>query len=109
MLSLALYRPFGIAGVVVGTAISNASMTAQQIYFLRRELHGFEIARTIRGRPRRRSPRRGGRLAAYGLHHFLQDLLGGSLVAQILTSGSRSGRVRGLLRPRPARRGSRRP
>jgi putative peptidoglycan lipid II flippase len=38
--SVALYKPFGIAGIVVGTAASSAAMTVAQMHFLRRELHG---------------------------------------------------------------------
>jgi putative peptidoglycan lipid II flippase len=38
--SVALYKPFGIAGIVVGTAASSAAMTFAQMHYLRRELHG---------------------------------------------------------------------
>jgi putative peptidoglycan lipid II flippase len=38
--SVALYKPFGIPGIVVGTAASSAAMTFAQIHYLRRELHG---------------------------------------------------------------------
>ncbi|MGZ6663015.1 MAG: murein biosynthesis integral membrane protein MurJ, partial [Solirubrobacteraceae bacterium] len=38
--SVALYKPFGIAGIVIGTGVSSAAMTVAQMYFLRRELHG---------------------------------------------------------------------
>ena len=38
--SVALYSPFGIAGIVIGTGVSSAVMTLAQMYFLRRELHG---------------------------------------------------------------------
>ena len=38
--SVALYKPFGIAGIVIGTGVSSAVMTVAQMYFLRRELHG---------------------------------------------------------------------
>src|SRR4051812_21640106 len=44
--SLALYQPFGIAGLVIGTVIGNAGMMAGQAYFLRRQLHGLEGRRT---------------------------------------------------------------
>jgi putative peptidoglycan lipid II flippase len=47
--SLALYKPFGIAGPVIGTAVASAAMTLGQVYRLRIELHGFEIVRTLRG------------------------------------------------------------
>ena len=44
--SFALYQPFGIAGLVIGTIVGNAGMLAGQWLFLRRELHGMEGRRT---------------------------------------------------------------
>jgi putative peptidoglycan lipid II flippase len=38
--SLALYRPLGIPGLVIGTAVASAGMTLGQWIFLRRELEG---------------------------------------------------------------------
>jgi putative peptidoglycan lipid II flippase len=38
--SVALYGPFGVPGIVVGTAVSSCAMTLAQMHFLRRELHG---------------------------------------------------------------------
>ena len=88
MLSLALYKPFGIAGVVIGTAVSNAVMTAQQIYFLRRELHGFEIARTIRAFATMVGAAAAFGVAAYLGWSLLDDLLGRALIAQIVSVGA---------------------
>jgi len=47
--SAALYKPLGIAGVVIGTAVASAAMTVGQAYRIRQELHGFEIVRTLHG------------------------------------------------------------
>ncbi len=44
--SLALYQPFGIAGLVIGTVVGNAGMFAGQSFYLRRELQGLEGRRT---------------------------------------------------------------
>ncbi|HSD77533.1 MAG TPA: polysaccharide biosynthesis C-terminal domain-containing protein, partial [Solirubrobacteraceae bacterium] len=45
--SIALYRPLGIAGIVIGTAVGSAAMSAVQVLVLRRELHGrLEVGRT---------------------------------------------------------------
>jgi putative peptidoglycan lipid II flippase len=47
--SVALYSPFGIPGIVVGTGVSSAVMTVAQGHFLRRELHGrLEGRRTVK-------------------------------------------------------------
>jgi putative peptidoglycan lipid II flippase len=48
LLSLLLYRPFGIAGPVIGTAVASAGMTFAQARYLRRELDGsFEGQATL--------------------------------------------------------------
>src|SRR5205807_7688506 len=47
-ISLALYGPFGIAGLVIGTLVGNLTMLAGQALYLRRELRGLEGARTVR-------------------------------------------------------------
>src|SRR4051812_13056514 len=38
--SLALYKPYGIAGLVIGTAVASAGMTITQAFALRRALQG---------------------------------------------------------------------
>ena len=47
VVSLALYRPFGIAGIVVGTAASSAATTVLLARLARRELDGLEGRETI--------------------------------------------------------------
>ena len=44
--SALLYGPLGIPGIVIGTLAGNVVMTAGQVHYLRRELHGFEGRRT---------------------------------------------------------------
>jgi putative peptidoglycan lipid II flippase len=88
VLALALYKPFGIAGIVAATAIATAAMTVGQAWALRNSLDGFEIARTLRALA--------GMLAAAALfagvawatHRFLEESLGLSLPAQILSVGA---------------------
>ena len=48
VVSLALYQPFGIAGIVLGTTVSNVVMTLLLGHRLRRELGGLEVMRTLR-------------------------------------------------------------
>jgi putative peptidoglycan lipid II flippase len=45
--SFALYRPFGVAGIVVGTAAGSVAMAIAQAVLLRRELGGIDAARTL--------------------------------------------------------------
>ena len=40
VVSLALYKPLGIAGPVIGTVVASAGMTAAQMVYLRRQLGG---------------------------------------------------------------------
>ncbi len=48
ILSLLLYKPFGIAGPVIGTAVASAGMTFAQGWYLRQELDGsFEGRATL--------------------------------------------------------------
>ncbi len=44
--SLALYKPLGIAGVVLGTVVSNALLTVLEAIYLRRVLGGLELRET---------------------------------------------------------------
>ncbi len=85
--SLALYKPLGIAGIVIGTAVSNAVMAVQQIYYLRRELQGFEIVRTVTSLAKMVAAAIGFGLAAYAGWWLLDQALGRGLVAQIVSVG----------------------
>jgi putative peptidoglycan lipid II flippase len=87
--SLALYKPFGIAGLVVGTAVASIGMTAGQAWRLRTLLHStLEGRRTLLAvvQMLAASALLGG--AAYGVWWGLDDVLGRSLPAQIVSVGS---------------------
>jgi len=49
LVSVALYEPLGIAGIVVGTAVGNLVMVLGELVALRRALGGFELRRTLDG------------------------------------------------------------
>jgi putative peptidoglycan lipid II flippase len=86
--SVALYEPFGIAGIVVGTAASSAAMTAAQMHFLRRELHGrLETRRTaaVVVQLLLASALLAG--AAYAVWYVLDRALGRGLFGQIASVG----------------------
>jgi putative peptidoglycan lipid II flippase len=86
--SVALYKPLGITGLVLGTGISNAALTVAEVVWLRRELHGFELRRSLRAIA--------GMLAgavvmggvAYGAWWALDQALGRALPAQIVSVGA---------------------
>ena len=96
--SVALYKPFGIAGIVIGTGVSSAVMTLAQMCFLRRELHGrLDVRRTLVVVDPDHARLRAARGAAYGTWYLLDQALGVGLLAQLLSVGVGSlGRVRRL-------------
>jgi putative peptidoglycan lipid II flippase len=88
IVSLALYGPFGIAGIVIGTAVASAVMTALQAQGLRILLRGFEVGRSLRtaGEILIASVPLG--IVAYGVWYGLDQALGRSLIAQVISVGS---------------------
>ncbi|MEA2127310.1 MAG: putative peptidoglycan lipid flippase [Solirubrobacteraceae bacterium] len=88
IVSIVLVGPFGIAGVVVGTAVASAAMAAGQAYYLRRELsgrlEGYETTRAI-ARITLACVLLAG--ISYGVWYVVDGLLGRSLPAQIISVG----------------------
>jgi putative peptidoglycan lipid II flippase len=86
--SVALYGPFGIAGIVIGTAVSSAVMTLAQMHFLRRELHGrLEVRRTLTVTAQITVAAALLAGAAYVVWYGLDRALGEGVPAQILSVG----------------------
>ena len=87
LVSLALYKPLGIGGIVIGTAVSNLVLTLLEARRLRRELGGLEVARTLRAAALMlaASAVLGG--VAYGVWYAIDDVLGRSLPAQLVSVG----------------------
>jgi putative peptidoglycan lipid II flippase len=86
--SVALYKPFGIPGLVIGTGVSSAVMTLAQTYFLRRELGGRLDARrtvVVAIQVTLASALLAG--ASYGTWHVLDRALGVDLPAQVVSVG----------------------
>lgn len=88
VLSFAFYKPFGIAGVVAATAISSVVMTVQQVVYLRRQLSGFDVARTLRGLAGMTAAAAVAGALAYAVQDLLEDAIGASLIAQVVTVGA---------------------
>jgi len=88
IVSVALYEPFGIAGIVVGTAASSAAMTLAQLHFLRRELHGrLEGRETLLGVTRMTAAAALLSVVAYGVWYVLDRRLGSGLPGQVVSVG----------------------
>ncbi|HMH46304.1 MAG TPA: polysaccharide biosynthesis C-terminal domain-containing protein, partial [Solirubrobacteraceae bacterium] len=88
VVSIALYKPFGIAGLIIGTVVANAVMTALQLQRLRIGFNGrVEGGQTtmITARIVVASALLAG--VSWGVWRLLDGALGGSLAAQIVSVG----------------------
>jgi putative peptidoglycan lipid II flippase len=88
LVSLALYKPFGIAGLVIGTAVASFGMTLGQGMALRRRVPTLEAAATIRAFVliTLASALLGG--VAWVVWSVLDDALGRGIVGQIISVGT---------------------
>ena len=88
IVSLALYKPYGIAGLVIGTAVASAGMAATQAFYLRNQLGGdlegrrtgsavfaIAMASLLLG------------VVSYVVYELLDALFGRSLPGQIISVG----------------------
>ncbi len=86
LISVLLYKPLGVAGLVIGTGVSNAGMTFAQLWVLRGELGG-----RVEGRAILRTTIQIVIAAAVlgGISYFVwwgaDDALGKSLISQIIS------------------------
>jgi putative peptidoglycan lipid II flippase len=83
-LAAALYGPFGIAGIVVGTVAGTVTMCLAQGWLLRGELGGVEGKRTLGAALRMLAAAAVLAAVAYGAWRALDGLLGGGSFAQAL-------------------------
>ena len=84
----ALYGPMGIGGVVLGTVVATAAMTVGQAYFLRRRTGGLQLGTTLRASAKMIFAAAILGVVAYGTWYVLDEALGRSLAAQIISVGS---------------------
>jgi putative peptidoglycan lipid II flippase len=85
IVSLALYEPLGIGGIVIGTLMSNLVLTVLEARRLRTEIGGLEIARTLRAAALMIAAAALLAGVAYVTWYGLDQLLGRSLPAQIVS------------------------
>ncbi len=86
VVSVALYGPFGIPGIVVGTAASSAAMTLAQVYYLRRELHGqLEGRATLLAVAQMTVASAALAGATYGVWRVLDAALGRDVLGQVVS------------------------
>lgn len=88
IVSIALYKPLGIAGLVIGTLSANVVMTALQLYRLRQGLNGrLEGSQTLMITVRIVIASALMAALSFGVWKGIDAALGRSLVAQILSVG----------------------
>jgi putative peptidoglycan lipid II flippase len=87
-LAAALYGPFGIAGIVLGTVAGTVTMCLAQGWLLRGELGGIEGRRTLGAAIRMLAAGALLGAVAYGVWKGLDSALGRSLIGQILSVGT---------------------
>ena len=88
VVSLILLGILGIAGIVIGTAVASAAMTVGQAVYLRRELHGFQIDRTLRTSATMLGAAALLAAVSFTTHWLIDESLGRSLPAQLLSVGA---------------------
>jgi putative peptidoglycan lipid II flippase len=86
--SAALYEPLGIAGVVLGTVVSTAAMTAGQAFYLRRRIGGLQLGTTATTTAKITLAAAALGATAYGTWYALDDALGDSFAAQVIAVGT---------------------
>jgi putative peptidoglycan lipid II flippase len=88
IVSVALYKPFGVAGLVIGTVSSNVALAAGQAWGVRRLLHGdLDGPRTIAAITRITLASAVLAAVTYFVWWGLDSALGRSLPAQIISVG----------------------
>jgi len=85
--AFALYKPFGIAGIVIGTVAGTLVMTIAQGWILRGALGGIEGARMLAATVRMLAAAALLAGVSYGAWYGIDDLLGRSLPAQVASVG----------------------
>ena len=85
--SVALYEPFGIAGIVIGTVVSTAATTVAQGARLRKELGRLEVRATLTAVLKMLVAAAALAVVAYLAWRGLDELLGRGLAAQFVSVG----------------------
>lgn len=84
----ALYKPFGVGGIVAGTGIGTSAAVFSQAYILRRKFHGLELGRLLSTVIRISIASAGLAGISWVIWHTLNSALGEGTVAQIISLGA---------------------
>ncbi len=86
--SYLLSKPFGIAGIVIGTTLSNVALVVAEAIILRRVLGGFETRRTLLALVQMLVGAVILGAITYAVWWGLHDVFGISLLAQVVSVGA---------------------
>jgi putative peptidoglycan lipid II flippase len=87
LVALALYAPFGVAGVVLGTVLGTIGMTVVQGLILRKDLHGIEGKLTLTTAAKILLASACLGLVSYGLWRELASTVGAGGLAEVVSLG----------------------
>jgi putative peptidoglycan lipid II flippase len=87
-LSAILYKPFGIAGIVLGSVAGTLTMASLQGWKLSQLLHGIEGRRSLGAILKMFLAAAALAGVSYGVWYGLDQALGRSLIAQIVSLGT---------------------
>jgi putative peptidoglycan lipid II flippase len=87
IVALALYSPFGVGGIVVGTVVATIASVVAQAVVLRRLLGGIELGRLIDNAVRVTISAAALAGVSYLVWYGLDDALGRDTIAQIISLG----------------------
>jgi putative peptidoglycan lipid II flippase len=88
IVALALYAPFGVGGIVVGTVVATLASVVAQATILRRQLGGLELTRLVDGTIRVTAAAALLAGVSYLVWDLLDDALGRGTAAQIASLGT---------------------
>jgi putative peptidoglycan lipid II flippase len=86
--ALALYKPFGVGGIVAGTGVGTSAAVFAQAYILRRKFGGLELGRLLSTTIRISIASLVLAAVSWGIWDILDSALGRSTVAQIISLGT---------------------
>ncbi|MEA2444796.1 MAG: putative peptidoglycan lipid flippase, partial [Thermoleophilales bacterium] len=87
VVALALYKPLGISGIVIGTAVATLGMAGLQAFLVRRDTHGLEGPAMLAAVLRMLAATALLCAVSYGVWWALDDVLGRALWAQVIAVG----------------------
>jgi putative peptidoglycan lipid II flippase len=87
IVALALYSPFGVGGIVVGTVVATISSVVAQAVILRGQLGGIELGRFLGNAVRVTIAAAALAGVSYLVWYGLDQALGRNLIAQIVSLG----------------------